>query len=168
MIFGLLCIGLFSGVLLLEKKNFSKQQFVVFHKNRQTLLGYKNGATLLLFQSDTLSNLDKKYPIKSYKVGQHIGVISENTLPTFFMYKDKKILILDSLGAYPRSVIVDVVLLTQSSKINLDRLLDSLQPKIILADGSNYSSYVARWRKTCEKRKLPFHHTGSEGAFIVE
>ncbi|MEO6348834.1 MAG: ComEC family competence protein, partial [Aquaticitalea sp.] len=62
----------------------------------------------------------------------------------------------------------DYVLLRNSPKINLKRLLDSLQPKLIIADGSNYKSYTQRWKMTCDKLKIPFHLTGEKGAFVLK
>ena len=47
----------------------------------------------------------------------------------------------------------------------LRRVIDSLSPSVIIADGNNYHSYVRRWQATENKRKLPFHHTGANGAF---
>ena len=47
-------------------------------------------------------------------------------------------------------------------------MIDSLRPKMIIADGSNYKSYVARWKKTCEEQKLPLHITSVKGAFVYK
>ena len=62
----------------------------------------------------------------------------------------------------------DIILLSNSPKINLERLIDSLTPEQIVADGSNYKSYVARWKATCIKKKLPFHNTNEKGAYILK
>jgi len=59
------------------------------------------------------------------------------------------------------------VLFTNSPKLNLNRLIDSLQPNQVIADGSNYKSYVDRWKRTCAERKIPFHNTSEQGAFIL-
>ncbi|GAL69023.1 competence protein [Jejuia pallidilutea] len=59
------------------------------------------------------------------------------------------------------------MLLRQSPKINLNRLIDSLKPKQIIADGSNYKSYIEHWELICKKRKLPFHQTSKKGAFVL-
>ncbi|HAF78728.1 MAG TPA: competence protein, partial [Maribacter sp.] len=75
--------------------------------------------------------------------------------------------ITDSSVVYPLST-SDKILLTQSPKINLDRLIDSIQPKEIIADGSNYKSYVDRWKVTCIKNKIPFHYTGEKGAYYFK
>jgi len=77
-------------------------------------------------------------------------------------------LILDSLGSYPKRKNIHTLLLTNSPKVNLNRLIDSLNPKRIVADGSNYFTYVKRWEKTCQLKKLPFHHTAKQGAFPIE
>ena len=72
---------------------------------------------------------------------------------------------MDSLGIYPQVKNQDYVLLTQSPKINLERLLDSINPKLVIADGSNYRSYVSRWEQTCLKKEIPFHNTGEKGYY---
>ena len=78
-------------------------------------------------------------------------------------------MLIDSSGVYDFKLKnVDYLILIQSPKINLERLIDSLHPKQILVDGSNYYSYVNRWKKTCDNKKLPFHYTGDKGAFELE
>jgi competence protein ComEC len=59
------------------------------------------------------------------------------------------------------------VLLRDSPKINLERLIGCLNPKIIVADGSNYHTYLSRWAETAKKQKTRFHHTGKNGAFRI-
>ncbi|WP_288956329.1 hypothetical protein [uncultured Polaribacter sp.] len=60
------------------------------------------------------------------------------------------------------------MVLQYSPKINLVRLIKTIKPTQIVADGSNYKSYVLRWEKTSFKHKIPFHYTGQKGAFILE
>ena len=75
---------------------------------------------------------------------------------------------MDSLCIYPKQKKVNYLVLTQSPKLNLERLLDSIQVKKVIADGSNYKSSIARWKATCTKRKLPFHYTGEKGTYYFE
>jgi competence protein ComEC len=42
-----------------------------------------------------------------------------------------------------------------------------LNPKIIIADGTNYKSYLKDWEETCLKNKTPFHNTLQKGAFVL-
>jgi len=60
----------------------------------------------------------------------------------------------------------DLLLLTNSPRINLERVIEHNKPKMIIADGSNYPSDIARWKATAVMKKVPFHATGEKGAFI--
>ena len=162
-------ICLLISIFIWDKREASGNELIVFQKSRNTLIGIKNGNDLLLLKPDTLSETAKNtFPIKGYRTANQIKGFSEKIVPKVFSYNKQNILVLDSLAVYPKSIKIDIVLLTQSPKINLERLIDSLKPNHIIADGNNYKTYVTRWRNTCEKKKLPFYHTGTKGAFILE
>ena len=55
-----------------------------------------------------------------------------------------------------------------SKKINLERLIKTLQPKQLITDGSNYKSDVLRWKVIAEKQKTPFYNTSKNGAYILK
>ena len=78
---------------------------------------------------------------------------------------DKKILIIDSSSIYVQNANPDIILLVQSPKLNLQRLLKTCRPKQIVADGSNFKSYIAYWKATCNKEKIPFHYTNEKGYY---
>jgi competence protein ComEC len=69
------------------------------------------------------------------------------------------------LGIYPKNINPDILVLTQSPKINLDRFLQTIKPKMIVADASNYKTNIAYWKATCIKKKIPFHATGEKGFY---
>jgi len=154
------------GVDIWENRSSSKEQLVVFHKSRTTLLGYQNDRALTLLQNDSI-NYFNQFPIRDYRVGSQVTGFTSELLPRVFRYRNKTVLLLDSLGVYPLEKI-DVILLTNSPRVHLGRLIDSIQPTQIIADGSNYTTYVKRWRVTCTKRKIPFHYTGEKGAYIFD
>ncbi len=60
----------------------------------------------------------------------------------------------------------EVLVLVNSPRINLERLLGRLMPEKVVADGSNYPSFAKRWRETCKLRGIAFHDTSVEGAFL--
>lgn len=134
------------------------------HRSKTSVLIHQFSDSLLVANTDSIAI---NSIIKNYKIAQSISYNAHQPLKNYYTFKDKKIMIIDSLGVYTTSAI-DYILLTQSPKLNLDRLIDSVHPKQIIADGSNYRSYIARWKKTCEKRKLPFHYTGEKGAYYFE
>lgn len=166
LIYVLTSFTMLFGVIVWENESSRKEQLVVFHKSRNTLLGYQKDRALTLFQNDTLNHFNQ-FPVKSYRVGSRITGYTSELLPEVFRYQNKTVLRLDSLGVYP-SEKIDIILLTNSPKVHLERLIDSVHPFLIVADGSNYTSYVHRWKATCIKRKIPFHHTGEKGAYIFD
>lgn len=159
-------VAILFGVGIWENRSSSKEQLVVFHKSRTTLLGYQNDRVLTLLQNDTI-NYFNRFPIRDYRVGSQVTGFTSELLPRVFRYRNKTVLLLDSLGVYP-SEKIDIILLTNSPKVHLERLIDSIQPTQIIADGSNYRTYVKRWHATCTKRKIPFHYTGEKGAYIFD
>lgn len=166
-------IAFLIGVLILDEYRALGHQLVIFHKYKNTLVTYKRSKDLIVYLGD--SNSVKKnityfddFPIRSYRIGQKIKNYEVSVLPTVFSYKEKRILVIDSLGTHPtNSKNIDMILLTYSPKINLERLLDSLKPELIIANGTNYSSYISRWRKTCRIKNTPFHNTDSKGALVI-
>lgn len=163
----LVATSAFIGIFIWDEYKASSNKLIVFQKNRQNLLGNKNGKDFVLFKNDT-TNQRENFPLKPYLVAENISHYSEEKMPRIFLFNGKKILVLDSLGVYPKIGNLHTLLLSESPKVNLSRLIDSLRPKQIIADGNNYTSYVNRWKETCRTRKLPFYHTAKTGALQIE
>ncbi len=164
----LITILIFQCASIYIAYNKPSNQFIVFHKSRYSLIGNVAKNKIIVAHDFDSTTQSKNNIIKDFTIGNHINTIEENTLQPFYILNNKKLLIVDSLGIYNiNSFQPDYVLLRQSPKINLNRLIDSIQPKHIIADGSNYKSYVEYWEAICKKRKLPFHQTSKKGAFII-
>ena len=141
-------------------------QFIVFHKSRQSLLGKKHDNKLATYS--TLQKAETNAIIRSFAVKNALQTMPSKPIINLYKLNNKHLLVVDSLAVFNlKGITVDYVVLTQSPKLNLTRLIDSLKPKVIIADGNNYRSYVNRWEATCLKQKLPFYHTGKTGAYII-
>jgi competence protein ComEC len=42
-----------------------------------------------------------------------------------------------------------------------------LQPKGLIADGSNYKRYMKRWEQSCKFNGIELHDTSTDGAYIL-
>lgn len=164
----LFSISIFIVAFIYDEFRTSPNHLIIFHKSGKTLIGHKGEKEFTLFKNDSTVYFIDTYPIKSYKTAINITSYTEKKLPTIFRYNQKNILIIDNLGLYPKRRNIHTVILSKNPKTNLSRLIDSLQPKQIIADGSNYRTYINRWKKTCEFKKLPFTYTGEQGAFLIE
>lgn len=165
----LIAILIVQGAFIYNEFSKPSNDFIVFHKSRYSLLGNTiNNKIVVANDFDSILKSKNKI-IKDYVVGNDINNIEEEAISPIYLLNKKHLLVIDSLGIYNiQSLKPDFVLLRQSPKINLNRLIDSLKPKQIIADGSNYKSYIARWEHICKKRKIPFHQTSKKGAFIID
>ena len=182
---------LFSCVILFTRPNFKKaialvtfivgfQLWTIYtnyetarknilfigHQTKNTVVVHQNGHHTIAATRDTLSVGNM---LNDYSVAERTTNTTYSTVKNSYKWGNKNVLIIDSLGVYPtRETSVDYLILTQSPKLNLERVISSIQPKNIIVDGSNYTSYVNRWKETCLKQKLPFHATGEKGAYYFD
>ena len=134
----------------------------MLHQTANSIVFQQTGRKLVVFSADT--NRARELS-KSYKVAERINKVEYHVIKNSYNIADKQLLIVDSLGVLPEHHNPEIVLLTQSVKVNLERYLTKCTPQLIIADGSNYLNYIDRWRMTCMKRNIPFHYTGEKGAF---
>lgn len=158
---------LFVCVSGFEKIRDTSNELLIFHKTKETLIAEKSGANISLVLSDTLSHAHNTYPLQSYLLNSGSTLLEKKKLPSYFTFGQQSFIVIDSTGVFPQHIKAASVLLTQSPKIHLEKVIDSLQPSLIIADGSNYRSYVERWKHTCVTKKIPFHDTGEKGAFVL-
>lgn len=164
----LVSIILFQSILTIEKYERQQQnEFIVFHKSRNTVVGLRKKDSLHVYHDVPHDNKGLRI-IESYKVGEEVFVSYKERVPNFFQIGEQVVLLIDKKGIYHFKKNKGFgVMLTQSPKVNLQRLIAELQPKIVIADGSNYKSMVQKWKETCIKSKTPFWYTGQNGAYII-
>ena len=159
-------IGFQLWLFTASYKTYKEEKLFLAHQTRNSVLIQQTGSQLSTF---AYTDLQLERLTTDYQIAERILSIEHQPLKNGYQWHDKNVLVIDSLGIYPSNKdSLDYLVLTGSPKLNLDRLIDSIRPKTILADGSNYRSYVERWKVTCGKRGLPFHYTGEIGAYFFE
>jgi competence protein ComEC len=163
----LLAVLCCQGVMI-QSKNRMESAFIVFHKPRHSIIGIHRGDQLFINLDRSDSLVLNERIIAQYKVGEAIAGIKTDSIQSVYEWDNQHILVVDSLDVYKiKSFDPHIVLLRNSPKLNLNRLIDSLDPKLILSDGSNYKSYQDRWALTCAAKNIPFHRTNEKGAYIM-
>lgn len=164
----LLTLLLVQSVFIYEKWTvLSKTELIIFNKSKASIVGERTGNQLSLYHSlDDLNISDNL--VRSYTIGSNIKSISFTNSINKSIFFDKNILLIDSLGSYQiKSFQPKSVLLIQSPKVNLERLIETVHPKQIIADNSNFKGYVKRWQQTCNQHKIPFYYTNEIGAYVL-
>jgi len=165
-ILALVTIFIFQ-ISIICSKEFHKNQneFIIFQYPKKTILASKENSSIILHSNDSLVN--SNYVIKNYIQNNFGKVDSVSTLQNVYWINKTKILVVDEKGIYKLPHKPEIVLLTQSPKINFERLLSDLNPQTVIADGSNYKTLIEEWEKSCRKKNIPFHSTSEKGYYRI-
>ena len=147
----------------------SKEEFIVFQARNSSLILERKGKEISVFsnQLDTLLfNNDRT--IQSFNVANGTSVKQVQKVPNLMFFHDKKILVLDSSSVFAPGLNPNILVVTQSPKINFERVLRSCKPEIVIVDASNYKNVVEKIRKTCNQEKIPFHAVAEKGFYRIE
>jgi len=149
-----------------KKETENKGEFVVFNSNKKTIIAERNGKNVSIFTSDSILKKDTKNNITdAYLVGNFSNLKEVKDIKNILFFNGKRILLIDSTGIYENKIRPDIIILTQSPKINLDRMLQYLTPKIVIADATSSNAIQKRWKLTCLKKNIPFHATREKGYY---
>lgn len=146
----------------------NQQEWIVYNSKKNTLITERIGKEVTLYSNNkSLKIASKNSLLNAYLVGNFSSLKHKKTIRNLSFFKGSKILILDSLSIYPKNSTPDILILTQSPKINLDRLFETIKPKVVVADASNYKTIQKLWKVSCLKQKIPFHATSEKGFYIL-
>lgn len=147
----------------------NQRELVIFNSRKSTLIAERNGKNIVLYANDSLlKTTSKNKMLISYSTGNFSSLKSKERLRNLIYFNGNKILVVDSLGVYPKGIRPDIVVLTQSPKINFERFLQTTKPRIVVADASNFRTLQKMWKASCLKVKIPFHATGEKGFYRLE
>ena len=164
------------GVIIFQIAYFQTQwniqnekELIVFNSKKSTLIAERNGENITLYANDSLLKAaSNNQVLLSYLMGNFSNLKTTKRLQNLIYFNGNKILVVDSLGVYPKHIKPDIVVVTQSPKINFERFLKTIKPKVVVADASNFRTMQKLWKATCLKEKIPFHATGEKGFYRLE
>jgi competence protein ComEC len=163
--FVLLALFCFQLSYLTVKWNENESSELIIFNEKQTLIGIKTKNKVMAYTDASSSHYAT---VQHYVRGTFSDSLAVFPMQNVLVYNQKRILIIDSIGIYQTRLKPDIVLLIQNPKINLDRLIKTTQPKVIIADKSNYKNSIKRWEATCRKAKIPFHAIAEKGFYRLK
>ena len=162
---GVAVIGFQLTVVAAVWNSKHEQESLVFHCSRYSALVVREGTKITAY-----TNLPKykRQSLYTYATAHFGNPILFRKLPQKGVVNGQTVCIIDTASATITRIKNSVILLHNSPKINLDQLILCSQPKLIIADGSNYKSYIRRWKNSCIQAKIPFHATGEKGFYMFK
>lgn len=148
----------------------SKQEIIVFHQYKGSIIGVRNGANLDIFWQVNDSTQAVDYIIKPYQIYEKIKHVNYYHLMDskrgIVYFKNKNLLKINdkayfitnkTLSSFPP---VEHIILTQSPYQLPENSLE--KTKRIIADGSNYPSNIQRLKEISDK----IYYTQEQGAYL--
>lgn len=162
----LFCVLLLTvSFIYTNEKQQNTESFMVWNVYKQTVLSNQSKNEIVIYSSDTTK-------IDSYKntlLQNHFyKETSVQNLKNYYIHTNYKVALINSEIYYNANIETDYLILSQSPKINLDRVIKMYNPKHIICDGNNYKSYSERWEKTCKQKNIPFYNTYKMGYYIIK
>lgn len=160
------CLTVVYVLVAIDNYRNSDEKLWVMHQYGRSQLMHSGGDYLSIYQDSLIAN---DYSIAAAIRNTRVDTVIQNTLPALIKFKGLTVLRVD--GSYPLDIklnTADALLLTDNAKIHLERWINTISPKLIIADGSSYGNVKNRWKQTAIKKKLPFHDTSLKGAFEFE
>ncbi|GGD53767.1 ComEC/Rec2 family competence protein [Muriicola marianensis] len=156
-----------QGWTFYQKQKFAgHQETVLLHRVGNSGILYQEGRDLRLLSPDP----EYLKPLAaSFGMHRHLTSLSIQDLPRAFSLGMESWIVIDSTARIPKQAKqISGLLLIQSPKVHLGRLLEELRPQIVVADGSNYRQYAERWEQTCREYGVPFYSTAQTGALSLD
>lgn len=159
-------ISLQSLAISIKYFNQKEKELLVFNCKAASVITKRNGDQVTVYFSNNLPNNNyANLALNSYLVGNSCDLKAKDSVPNLIYFKRKKILVIDREGKYLSTVTPDILLLVNNPKTNMEKALQIIKPKLVVADGSNYKNYCKLWKATCKKQKIPFHNTAEKGFY---
>lgn len=157
-------ILVFQCVFIISTLQKQSEELIVFNNYKESLITVKEKKTLTVYCDDSLSS--NRTNVRSYSRSHFNPELHILPFQNILYHQGKKILIIDNnITTESIKLNPDILVLSGSPKLNLDRIITELKPKQIVADATNYKSSIKHWKQTCLKLKIPFHATAEKGYY---
>jgi len=172
--YALSCAILVVGMDISIQIPINKQQEINFYSLRSGyVIDVIEGRNAILLGDSINLNDPQAYDfnIKNNHINHRIKYIEKTEGVSYFQFQGKSILILNKpVYAIPQQekLQADYVLLNGNFNISLDDLMEAVDFKMLISDGS-YSYYrIENISKACAQKAVPYHDLKNQGALSVK
>ena len=155
--FFLTLLSLQTYFFYLKYESGKKEQLIVFHQYKKTVIALQQGREAIFYLSDTLSV--PQTLIKNFCTQQQVSNLHYKVLENIVPFKEDFLTIIDDKFYLDTSYPTHYLLLRNNPKIHLEKFLSNIRPKMLIADGSNYPFIIEKWKYTCQRLQIPFYET---------
>lgn len=160
----ILILGILVGFWENQQRIFKKELWLLNSYNT-IILTELTSDEIQVYSKNKADKRDIDYLVKPVVGNLHYHKLNLHPILNSYKYYSQQIHIINSKNQVPKISKKAVFILNNSPKINLERLIVTHQPKIIVATTKNYNNLVKKWKATCSKKQVAFYDISEKGAF---
>lgn len=175
---GTICFIFIFGLLRLYARTGQQLQrrIIVYHIPGQQAVDFVSGHHYFYRGNETVQSDPFLYNfhLKPSRVQFNITKDVPEQLSVhhpFYFFEQQCILLLDSSYRFvpngQQRVTVNLLVLSHNPRIYLKQQAAVFNIKQVVADGSNPLWKIKLWKEDCDSLRIPFHQTGTQGAFVL-
>ena len=162
-------------IVLLRSRNFidasRQRKIIVYNIPKTPAIDFLSGRSFSFVGEDSLKS--DQFLVRSYFQPSrslfHVLPSNNSELQkskSLIGFCGKLILIANSHLSLPsRNISIDVIILSQDVRVDLQSLILKTHPKFVVADGSNHSQTRNQWKNVCNSLQVAYHDVVLDGAF---
>lgn len=145
--------------------NYYKDENILLFDSKELIIIKKDGEGLFIFSNEkTKDNQD----LENYKRENFIKSINYSKINNFIEINSKKILVIDKSLNINKVLKPDILIIHNNPKINLERLLEKIEPKKVIFSTKNYKNNIDIWKRVLTIKNIEFYNMYEEGAYIID
>ena len=155
------------GFVEVTTKAFKREVWLL-NDYKKTIIIDVSSSSVQVFSSEVLSAIDKEYKMRPILGKLHQSNVVYSTLEqAYFMNKQKLLIVANNYIPKPKTAI-DILLISNSPKINFERLLEEIQPKKVIFAANNKYYLLVDWKFNCRKLTIPFYDIAESGSLRLD
>jgi len=162
-------IGATVSFTFVEKytSNF-KNEIWVLDNYKNTILTEVTSNQVTIFSEEKLTEKDIDYKIKPLLGELHSQKVTYHQLQHVYDWNDKSLLVIDDNFIPKIDKKIDVILISNSPKINVERLLENLKPNQVIIASNNKNYLKKDWITTCKKLGVSYFDVSNKGSLRLD
>jgi competence protein ComEC len=162
----------------------SSSQMVVYSIYKQTAIDIFDGENAFSFVSPDIDKKSLKFAVEGKR--SSMGIDNVITIPLndtiqykkddvaytnhYLRFQDNTFIILDKSRSFSSPVhrSVDYIIVRDSPYLEIEKLAEAIDFKMLIFDASNKKWLVEKWKLSCEQLNLSYHDVGVSGALELK
>lgn len=155
------------GFVEVHQKSVKKEIWLLNDYKNTTIVELFSGGAQVFSESE-LREIDKHYKIDALVGALHYDTIEYKSLKQAYTLNNKKLLVVNENYLPRLEDSIDILLVSNSPKLNFERLLKVTQPKKVIFTACNKFYHLRDWKMSCKKMNVSYYDVSKHGSVRLD